>query len=193
MPEGRGEGLCVSRLVERKGVQHLIEAMPAIVASFPAVSLQVVGEGNLSDELAAQVKSLGVHEHVEFLGYVPHEQLPGLYQKAELFVQPSFYEGMSNTVLEAMACGLPIIATGEGGREELLHENSLMAPYGNPSALAENVIGLLSDSVKMSDMGRTSRQIAEKFSWTAVAECYMEVYQRLSTSRHAPRATRHGT
>ena len=185
--------LCVSRLVERKGVQHLIRAMPAIVASFPDVSLQIVGKGNLSGELAAQCRSLGVHEHVEFLGYVPHDNLPELYQKAELFVQPSFYEGMSNTVLEAMACGLPIIATGEGGREELLHENSLMAPYGNPSALAENVIGLLSDSVKMSDMGRTSRQIAEKFSWTAVAECYMEVYQRLSTSRHAPRATRHGT
>ena len=56
--------LCVSRLVERKGVQHLIGAMPAIVASFPKVSLQVVGEGNLSDELAAQCVSLGVHEHV---------------------------------------------------------------------------------------------------------------------------------
>jgi len=184
--------LCVSRLVERKGVQHLIEAMPAIVASFPKVSLQVVGEGNLSDELNAQCRALGVHEHVDFLGYVPHEQLPELYQKAELFVQPSFYEGMSNTVLEAMACGLPIIATCEGGREELLRDNALMAPYGDPTALAEGVAALLSNPEKVTVMGQVSSEIAEQYSWAAVAKSYLNIYHDLIDSSHAPRTTRQG-
>jgi 1,4-alpha-glucan branching enzyme len=179
-------------LVERKGVQHLIEAMPAIVASFPDVSLQIVGEGNLSDELAALCRSLGVHEHVEFLGYVPHEQLPELYQRAELFVQPSFYEGMSNTVLEAMACGLPIIATGEGGREELLCDNSLMAPYDDPTALAEGVAALLSNPEKVAVMGQVSSEIAEHYSWAAVTESYLSIYHDLIDSSHAPRAARQG-
>ncbi|MDG5467817.1 glycosyltransferase family 4 protein [Deltaproteobacteria bacterium IMCC39524] len=184
--------LCVSRLVERKGVQHLIGAMPAIVASFPDVSLQVVGEGNLLDELAAQCVALGVHEHVDFLGYVPHEQLPEFYQKAELFVQPSFYEGMSNTVLEAMACGLPVIASGEGGREELLRDNALLAPYGDPTALAEGVTALLLNPEKLTDMGQVSREIAQYYSWAAVAKSYLNVYHDLLDSSHAPRAARHG-
>ena len=171
--------LCVSRLVERKGVQHLIKAMPAIVDSIPSASLQVVGEGNLSDELTAQCRVLGVHEHVEFLGYVPHDNLPELYQKAELFVQPSFYEGMSNTVLEAMACGLPIIATCEGGREELLKENAVNVPYGKPSALSEKVVNLLNDGQSLARMGQISQQIASRYSWSAVAERYLEIYSAL--------------
>ena len=182
--------LCVSRLVERKGVQHLIGAMPAIVASFPDVSLQVVGEGNLSDELTAQCKSLGVHEHVEFLGYVPHDNLPELYQKAELFVQPSFYEGMSNTVLEAMASGLPIIATGEGGREELLKDNATITQYNDPASLAESVKSILSNKQILKTMGQESRQIAEQYSWETVAQSYVDIYTSLMESRFASRAPR---
>ncbi len=174
--------LCVSRLVERKGVQHLIGSMPAIVASFPDVSLQIVGEGNLADELTAQCKSLGVHEHVEFLGYVPHEQLPELYQKAELFVQPSFYEGMSNTVLEAMASGLPIVATGEGGREELFSGNAVTVPFGKPKELASAVGALLNARETISSMGLRSRHIAEGFSWSAVAGRYVDYYQTMDST-----------
>jgi len=182
--------LCVSRLVERKGVQHLIEAMPAIVTSFPEVSLQIVGEGNLSAELSEQCRSLGVHEHVEFLGYVPHDNLPELYQKAELFVQPSFYEGMSNTVLEAMASGLPIIATGEGGREELLKDNAMITQYNDPASLAESVKSILSDKQILKTMGQQSRQIAEQYSWETVAQSYVDIYTSLMESRPASRAPR---
>ena len=86
---------------------------------------------------------------------------------------------MSNTVLEAMASGLPIVATGEGGKEELLQENAEIVPYGNPKALSESVVSLLLDSSKLAGMGTHSRQIAEQFSWEAVARSYLDLYHSL--------------
>lgn len=188
-PEGgeREEGhlLCVSRLVGRKGVQHLIEAMPRIAAAAPETCLTLVGEGNLDATLRRRVDELRLNGRVRFRGYVPHEQLPDVYRSARVFIQPSFFEGMSNTVLEAMACGLPVVSTAEGGREELFDGNALKVPYGDPVALARGISGLLQDARAREDMGVRSRQIAERFSWRAVAAKYLELYER--TVRLSPR------
>lgn len=177
-PEEREPGhiLCVSRLVARKGVQHLVAALPTIAAAMPSVKLTVVGEGDLAEMLKSSAATLGVADRVDFRGYVPHDQLPALYRRAQLFVLPSFYEGMSNTVLEAMAAGLPIVATGEGGREELYGENAVTVPHGNPTLLAEAISQLLNDSSRCRTMGEVSRTIAERFSWRAVAGQYMLLY-----------------
>lgn len=196
-PEAEGEAvpgriLCVSRLVERKGVQDLIAAMHGILDKIPHAHLVIVGEGDLFEPLKKRCDELAIADKVDFHGYVAHEDLPQLYRTAELFVQPSFYEGMSNTVLEAMACGLPIVATGEGGREELLKDNAVVTPYGNSAALAESVSSLLLDSQRLTSMGQLSRQIAEEYSWPAVAQSYLDIYQSLAESRRASRATRHG-
>lgn len=186
-----GRILCVSRLVERKGVQDLVAAMPEILANAPHAHLVIVGEGDLLETLKSRCRELAIADKVDFRGYVAHKDLPQIYNSAELFVQPSFYEGMSNTVLEAMSCGLPIIATGEGGREELLRENALMSPYGDSSALAEEVAGLFSNPQKMTMMGQTSRNIVNHYSWSAVAQSYLDIYTSLSKSRLASRVSRH--
>lgn len=185
-----GKILCVSRLVERKGVQDLVAAMPGILANAPHAHLVIVGEGDLLETLKSRCRELAIADKVDFRGYVAHKDLPQIYNSAELFVQPSFYEGMSNTVLEAMSCGLPIIATGEGGREELLRENALMSPYGDSSAMAEEVAGLFSNPQKMTMMGQTSRNIANHYSWSAVAQSYLDIYTSLSKSRLASRVSR---
>ncbi|MHB8709356.1 MAG: glycosyltransferase, partial [Desulfuromonadales bacterium] len=181
-----GHILCVSRLVARKGVQHLVEALPAIVAAVPAARLTVVGEGDLAETLQRSAATLGVTDRVDFIGYVPHDQLPALYRRAQLFVQPSFYEGMSNTVLEAMAAGLPIVATGEGGREELYQDNAVTVPHGNPALLAGAISQLLNDSSRCRTMGQVSRTIAERFSWRAVAEQYLAIYDNILASTRQP-------
>ncbi len=177
---GSGQILCVSRLVERKGVQHLLEAMPQILAQAPHVSLTVAGEGDLLESLRQRCSELELAKKITFLGYVSHEQLPELYRKAELYVQPSYYEGMSNTILEAMASGLPIVATGEGGREELFSGNAETVPFGDCEALASAVGAVVCDQQRLQAMGQRSRQIAESFSWAAVAERYLEMYQDVS-------------
>jgi glycosyltransferase involved in cell wall biosynthesis len=187
-----GRILCVSRLVERKGVQDLIEAMPGILKKIPHAHLVIAGEGDLLETLQARCRELAIADKTDFQGYVAHDDLPQLYRAAELFVQPSFYEGMSNTVLEAMACGLPIIATGEGGREELLKDNAMITQYNDPAALAESVSKILSNTQKMKVMGQISRQIAEQYSWAAVAQSYLSIYHDLIESRPASRVPRNG-
>jgi glycosyltransferase involved in cell wall biosynthesis len=168
--------LCVSRLVERKGVQHLIEAMPQILQEIPCAHLSLVGEGDLLVKLQSRCDELGLAGKVAFLGHVPHDRLPPLYRKAQIYVSPAFYEGMSNTVLEAMASGLPIVATAEGGREELFDGNADMASFGSPESLAREIVRLLRQPATMATMGARSREIALKFSWSAVARRYREFY-----------------
>lgn len=178
-----GRILCVSRLVARKGVQDLVAALPTILQRVPQAHLVVAGEGDLLDPLTQRCRELGVADKVDFRGYVAHDALPALYRSAQLFVQPSFYEGMSNTVLEAMASGLPILATGEGGREELLQDNAAQAPYGDPAALADQVSALLPETPILSAMGLASRRIAERYAWSAVAQQYLEIYRALATAQ----------
>lgn len=175
--------LCVSRLVARKGVQHLIEALPAVLAAVPEATLTLIGEGDLTESLKQRCVELKIDDRVRFAGYVPHDELPECYRLADLFVLPSFYEGMSNTMLEAMASGLPILATGEGGREELLRDNALSVPFGAPGLLAEGIVGLLRDPSRLAAMGRRSREIAGEFSWAAVAGRYLELYRAMATPR----------
>jgi glycosyltransferase involved in cell wall biosynthesis len=178
-----GRILCVSRLIERKGVQHLLEAMPAIVQEVANAKLTIVGEGDLAEKLQRRSKSLRIQDRVEFLGHIPHSDLPSWYRKAQLFVQPSYYEGMSNTVLEAMASGLPLIVSAEGGQEELMRENSRIVPYGDPESLATAVIMTLSDATGMKAMSSRSREIALDYSWSTVAESYRQVYDAIQDSR----------
>jgi len=173
-----GHILCVSRLVGRKGVQHLVEAMPEVARHYPDVFLTVVGEGDLAQELKARSQGLGVANRIDWRGYVSHDELPALYRKAQLFVQPSFYEGMSNTVLEAMASGLPILASGQGGREELFADNARMFEYGDPGALARELVDLLATPEGLLRMGRVSRQKALGYSWQAVARSYLALYRQ---------------
>jgi len=175
--------LCVSRLVARKGVQHLIEALPAVLAAVPETTLTLIGEGDLTETLQRRCAELGIAERVRFAGYVPHDELPAYSRRADLFVLPSFYEGMSNTVLEAIASGLPIVATGEGGREELLRDNALTVPFGAPGPLAEGIVALLRDSERLAAMGRRSREIAGEFSWAAVAGRSLELYRAMLAPR----------
>jgi glycosyltransferase involved in cell wall biosynthesis len=153
----------------------------------------VAGEGDLLETLRNRCRQLAIDNKVDLRGYVPHEELPDLYRSAELFVQPSYYEGMSNTVLEAMASGLPIVATGEGGREELLKANAAMTTYGDPTALTGVLTRLLTDKQKSAFMGEQSRQIAETFSWAAVADRYLDLYRTAGQSRLAPRTSHHGS
>ena len=104
-----------------------------------------------------------------------------MYGTAQVFVQPSYHEGMSNTVLEAMACGLPVVTTGRGGREELYRDNALCVPYRDVRELAGALVTLLSEEGTAIQMGKTSREIALRFSWQAAAQAYLDLYRRVGT------------
>jgi len=175
--------ISVCRLIERKGVGDLIEALPRIKTALGDVRLTVVGEGNLESELKTQAARLGVADDIEWLGFVGHDELPELHNRADIFILPSHYEGMSNSLLEAMAAGLAVVVTDTGGTRELFRRNGRIVAAGSPDSIAEAVIELGSARAELEACATRSRKIAENFSWTAVAGRYMETYERVSRSK----------
>lgn len=170
--------ICVSRLIERKGIDTLIHAMPAVIEKHPRATLTVFGEGNIKEPLEELVRSLGLSESVRLPGRVAHEDLPARYREADLFVLPSKNEGMSNTVLEAVASGLPVVGTTVGGNDALVREGEngfLVAPQ-DTAALANAILSVTENPEAARDMGRRSREIAERMGWHQVAEKYAGLY-----------------
>lgn len=170
--------LTVTRLISRKCVDVLLRALPFIVSRFPDARLIIAGEGNMEDKLKLLAAELGVGGSVEFRGYIRHESLPGLYREADIFVLPSLWEGMSNTVLEAISSGLPVVVTDTGGTAELVRDNGLIVPKQDPGALSDAIISLLEHPGLLKKMGARSREIAAGFSWAKAAGQYMDLYEK---------------
>lgn len=170
--------LCVARLIQRKGIDHLIRAFPAVVKAAPNARLVIAGEGNMEAELKGLASELGIADRIVFRGYVRHDDLPELYRDADVFVLPSLWEGMSNTLLEAISAGLPVVVTDTGGTAELIRDNGMVVPKEDSEAISEAVIRLLGDNGLRDGMGSRSREIALEFSWQKVAEQYMVYYEK---------------
>ncbi|MFO7324015.1 MAG: glycosyltransferase family 4 protein [Chloroflexota bacterium] len=170
--------LCVARLVERKGIGDLIDAVDIVRRSYDNVRFVLVGRGDKENEFREKVRRLELDRWIEFRGVVAHTAMPATYNEADLFVLPSLNEGMSNAVLEAMASGLPVITTYTGGTAEMIRGNGIIIPKHSPDAIAEAVIELLNQPELRVQMGARSRQIAETLVWERVADDYIDLYER---------------
>jgi len=170
--------LCVSRLIGRKCIDYLLRALPAVTGVHPHVYLDIVGEGNMEEELKNLSKDLKLQDKVSFKGYVSHEELPELYRNSDLFILPSLWEGMSNTLLEALSSGLPVIVTDTGGTAELVSDNGIVIPKQDSNAISGAILKLISDSQLRVQMGRKSREIACSYSWENVARQYLNIYKK---------------
>ena len=133
--------ISVGGLVERKGFHRVIDCLPALLASYPRLQYLIVGgasaEGDMRAALEAQVTRLGLTEHVKFLGALPSRELRLPLSAADVFVLATRNEGWANVFLEAMACGLPVIATDVGGNREVVCRDDLGAivPFDDQAAL----------------------------------------------------------
>ncbi|WP_207802527.1 glycosyltransferase [Motiliproteus coralliicola] len=133
--------ITVGGIVERKGFHRVIECLPSLIKQHPDLIYLVVGganpEGNFKPQLDKQIKRLGLGNHVRFLGERKPEELKQVLSAADTFVLASSNEGWANVILEAMACGLPVIATDVGGNAEVVSSGSLGAivPFGDTEAL----------------------------------------------------------
>jgi glycosyltransferase involved in cell wall biosynthesis len=152
--------LCVANLIHYKGHHDLLAAAMEVLPRFPDVALVLVGEGALRAALEARVAHAGLRDRVHFLGQ--REDVPALLAAAKLFVLPSHEEGFPNALLEAMAHGLPVVATRVGGvPEAVVHgETGLLVPPQDPAALAEALSALLRDPDLAQKMGRAGRERA---------------------------------
>ena len=169
--------VCISRLIERKGISFLLEAIKKLKNK--KIKLILVGKGKQEDELHQLAKDLEITDRVEFKGYVDHDDIADIYQESDLFVLPSFNEGMSNALLEAMASGLPVISTDTGGTSELIDGNGILIQKGNSDEIAQAISTVMNDPETFKQMGLKSREIAETMSWEAVAEEYCRLYMEI--------------
>lgn len=171
--------ICVSRLIQRKGLEYLIRAM-AVLKSENLV-LELAGTGNQEVYLRDLVKELDLGASVSFVGAIPHDKIHNFYQNGDIFILPSLNEGMSNTVLEAMACGLPIVMTQTGGADELLEDggNGYIIEKNSVEDIVRVLRIYLENRQLLLTHGRESRQIAEGMSWSMIANQYKDIYTKM--------------
>jgi glycosyltransferase involved in cell wall biosynthesis len=163
---------------EQKGVDVLLRSLPLILRHHEVV-LKIIGSGPRLAEYRALALKLGIGEQVRFLGFVEHEEMPSHYQDADLFVLPSRRESFGLVLAEAMACGLPVVATKVGAIPEVVEDGltGLLVPADDPGALADAVVSLLSDPPRMQAMGTAGiEKIRERFTWDKVAQRVLDGY-----------------
>lgn len=171
--------LFVGRTVYQKGLDVLLGALGSLKTL--GWELDIVGDGPQLPQLRADVAALGLRTRVRFLGWQDRAELPALMAGANLFLNPSRHEGMPNAVLEAMASGLPVIATQIAGNEELVQpgQNGLLVPAENVEALRAALAELVPDAERRQAMGSRSRKIVEAdYSWGRVAAAYLVLLQK---------------
>jgi glycosyltransferase involved in cell wall biosynthesis len=177
-PQPGGPVVTVARLSPEKDVATLVRAAALVREKCPDFRLEIAGEGACLAELRALANHLDLAGQVRFLGRV--EDVPALLGRASLFVLPSLTEGISLTLLEAMARGLPVVATQVGGNPEVVAEGEtgLLVPPGRPEELASAILHLLASpelSRRMGEAGR--RRVRERFDVRGMAAAYDALYR----------------
>jgi phosphatidyl-myo-inositol dimannoside synthase len=170
--------ICVARLIERKGQDHLIEAIKRLTDSGINVVLSLIGTGDSQRDYEDQACRLGIEDRVQFVGYVPREEINAYYNSAHVFVLPSYNEGMSLAALEAMAAGLPLIVTRTGGTAELVEEgvNGYSFNWADIDALTNYLHMFAKDRALARRMGVASRARALSFSWDTIARQFLALF-----------------
>lgn len=166
----------VARLEPRKGHRYLLEAVAQINKDYPNLRVLLVGDGELKSDLRNLAKELNISSNVIFAGF--QKNIPKILSLLDLFLLPSIEEGLSFAILEAMALGLPVIATNVGGTPELVQngETGLLVPAKSSSALASAIARLLGDKEYATALGEAGKRRAAQFSSRIMAEKIEEIY-----------------
>ncbi len=171
----------LQRLAPIKGVEALLEMMPAVLARHPRAHLWIAGDGPEKPRLLREITRLGLEERVQLLGAVADAQLPELFAAADLFVFHSRSESFGTVVAEAMAAGRAIASVALSAVSETVQDGThgLLARPDAPDALAEAVCTLLEDDARRTRMEQENRRRAvDRFDWSAIVARHEDVLQR---------------
>jgi glycosyltransferase involved in cell wall biosynthesis len=162
--------ITMSRLVVKNGVADVIRALELLP---DRVKFLVLGTGELQEPLEKLADDLGVRNRVIFAGWVDHKEMPKFVKASDIFIRPSISEGMGNSFIEAMAAGIPVIATPVGGIPDFLTdgETGLFCEVHNPESIAKSVNRLLDDpKLTAALVANASAMVAERYDWKQIAE-----------------------
>ncbi len=180
--------LSVGRMIERKGFNYLIQAMPSILEKWSDASLTIAGGGPIRDDLIHLSKSLHLEDRVSLPGKIPQETLENLFTECNVFVLSSIVdskgdtEGLGVVLIEAMTYNKPAIATNIGGIVDIIlhNETGLLVPQCDPQAIAEAVSAIFSDHDRAQKLAASGYEhIQSHFSWPSVIARFNAVYSSL--------------
>ena len=183
IPPGSQVLLTIGRLDQQKGLSTLIEAAALVVPKFPQAHFLLVGEGPQRPDIDRLIRDKGLVGRIHLAGWRP--DVPELLAAGAALILSSLWEGMPNVILEAMAAGLPVVATRVEGTPELVINNrtGLLVPAQSPQDLAVAIENILSDPAQAEAMGRFGQARAAEFSWDKMVDRYCELYNSLLNHR----------
>jgi glycosyltransferase involved in cell wall biosynthesis len=184
-PAGEREPLIlfVGALIERKGVRHLIAALPPVLCALPGYRVVVVGEGGQRTALEEQAATLGISDRTDFVGPQTPQQVSSWMRRAKLFVLPSLEEGLGVVLLEALGSGTPCVGSAVGGIPDVVTpEVGRLVPPADPQALSAALLDILTSPETWCAMSQQARQRAETyFSWRVIGARLMKIYEQYTS------------
>ncbi len=175
--------LFIGRLEKKKGVDYLLKAIPTVAIKYPDITLKIVGNGTLKDELISLSKELNIEKNVIFIGAIEHSLIPNFFKEAILLVAPSINseddtEGLPNVILEAIASGTPIVTTDAGGITDIIKDKitGILVEQKNSPQLSEKIIELLEkDKLRNRLSKEAKKQLLNSFTYHTIGKKYQEI------------------
>ncbi|MBA7597480.1 D-inositol-3-phosphate glycosyltransferase [subsurface metagenome] len=174
--------LFVGRFVPLKNLPFLITTFRRVIEERKDIRLMLVGEGPLKNTIKGLVKKYQLEKYIIFTGRVPNDELPKYYSAADIFIMPSSYDNFPNSILEAMACELPIVATRVGGIPQQIQEgkNGLLIESNNIEEFKTAILKLINNDKLAQEIGRGNREmVKERYSWIESAQRLKKIYRFL--------------
>lgn len=174
--------LHVGSLIPRKNLFLLLETFAQLYKNNPKTYLILIGRGSQEEALHAKIKELGMEQSIKLVGFVPEEQKIAYYQAADLLVSTSLMEGFGLAIAEAMACGVPVVATQVGSIPEVVSdgETGLLVPIDDSQALCQAIARLLEDEQLAQQMGQAGHKRVERlFRWEIAGQQILDLYRGL--------------
>lgn len=179
--------MMIACLREEKRIDVLVRSIPRILGQYPDAQLTLAGDGTCRDTLTTLVHDLGVAERVRFLGH--RDDVPALLEEADVFVLPSRSEAFPNSIMEAMAAGVAVVASDVGGIPELVRDGKTgrLVPPGDVDALSSALLDLLGNPRKLEEFGRAGRRtVEETYSFDRMVDQFQTLYDAELSSRTKP-------
>jgi glycosyltransferase involved in cell wall biosynthesis len=182
LPKGVKIVFSLGNLIERKGFHYLIDAIADMIKKREDFLCFIGGTGPLKDRLERQINKLDLQNYIKLINFIPDELVPIWMNAADIFVLPSLNEGLPIVQIEAMSCGLPVVATAVSGNIDLISsgENGVLIPPKSPKEMADAISILLDDDKMRGKLGKNAREtIEEKFTWDIISNKILECYELL--------------
>ena len=170
--------LWVGRFVTGKGVEYLIEAFLKVLKKIPGTHLVLVGVGPEKPAIEERIRKLHLQSSVTLIDYLDNEELPGVYKNSDVFVLPSLMEGVPRTILEAMACGVPVVTTNLPHLMDIIDGAGLVVPPKDLALLSNAILTILEDASLAEKMGQRGRKrIVQEYSWEDTVKKTLALYE----------------